>query len=44
MLDAGCGAGSGAVLLAKEFGAEVVGLNLSTSKVYRPRRLVHRGA
>ena len=42
VLDAGCGNGSSAVLLARKFGAEVVGVNLSASQIYRARRLAHR--
>ena len=42
VLDAGCGVGSSAVLLAREFGAKVVGVNLSASQIYHARRLAHR--
>lgn len=41
VLDAGCGAGAGAVWLARELGARVVGVNLSPSQIYRARRLTH---
>lgn len=42
VLDAGSGAGAGAVWLAREIGAEVVGINLSPAQIYASRRLAHR--
>ena len=42
VFDAGCGLGASAVWLARELGAEVVGVDLSPGHVYRARRLAHR--
>ncbi len=42
MLDAGCGLGGSAIWLAQQFGAEVVGVNLVASQVYRARRSAYR--
>ena len=42
VFDAGCGLGASAVWLAREVGAEVVGVDLSPGHVYRARRLAHR--
>jgi tocopherol O-methyltransferase len=42
VLDAGCGYGASAVWLAREVGAEVVGVNIAPDQVYYARRLAHR--
>ncbi len=42
VLDAGCGLGGSTIWLAQQFGAEVVGVNLVASQLYRARRLAYR--
>ncbi len=42
VLDAGCGLGGSAVWFAQQFGAEVVGVNLVASQVYRARQIAYR--
>jgi cyclopropane fatty-acyl-phospholipid synthase-like methyltransferase len=38
VLDAGCGVGGSAIWLAKEYGVQVVGINIVASQIHRARR------